>query len=138
TAHSTDSPRKRTKILQESANFAATEQFADMIGVTGANGLLGSFIIRKLIKEKAAFIAFKRRSADISLLSDVEDKIEWRELDLQNPISMDGGLQGIKAVIHAAAIVSFNPRNRDLISHINTVGTRNLINACLSKGVKRF
>jgi len=109
-----------------------------MIGVTGANGLLGSFIIRKLIAENEKFIAFKRSTADTSLLSDVQERIEWRELDLQNPVSMDDSLQGITAVIHAAAMVSFNPRHAADISRVNTDGTRNLVNSCLANDIKRF
>ena len=64
-----------------------------MIGVTGANGLLGSFIIRKLVDEKARFVAFKRKASDISLLADIEGFIEWREMDLLDPVSMEAALQ---------------------------------------------
>ena len=109
-----------------------------MIGVTGANGLLGSFIIRKLIEENEPFIAFKRSNSDVSLLSDLSEKIQWRELDLCNPVSMDDALQGVTAIIHAAAMVSFNPRKASAISRINTDGTRNLVNACLANGIRHF
>ena len=109
-----------------------------MIGVTGANGLLGSFIIRKLLDEGEKFVAFKRQSSDTSLLEDVKEKIEWRNLDLLDPIAMDDSLQGITSVIHAAALVSFNPRHASLISRINTEGTRNILNACLASNIGRF
>lgn len=107
-----------------------------MIGVTGANGLLGSFIIRKLIAENASFIAFRRKSSDVSLLSDVADRIQWREIDLLDPVAMDDALQGITAVIHAAAIVSFNPRQESAITRVNTEGTRNVVNACLANDIR--
>ncbi|HEX8038459.1 MAG TPA: NAD-dependent epimerase/dehydratase family protein [Chryseosolibacter sp.] len=109
-----------------------------MIGVTGANGLLGSFIVRKLIAENERFIAFRRGSADTSLLRDVEDKIQWRELDLQNPVTMDEALKDVTSVIHAAGLVSFDPRRSSLLSKVNTEGTRHLVNACLAHGIKRF
>lgn len=109
-----------------------------MIGVTGANGLLGSFIIRKLIEDNEKFVAFKRKSSDTSLLHDVREKIEWRDLDLLDPVSMDDSLRGLASVIHAAALVSFSPRQALLISRINTEGTRNLVNSCLAIGIKRF
>lgn len=109
-----------------------------MIGVTGANGLLGSFIIRKLIDENEKFVAFKRSSSDISLLEDLKGKIEWRNLDLLDPVAMDDSLQGITSMIHGAALVSFNPRHASLISKVNTEGTRNLINACLASNTRRF
>ncbi len=109
-----------------------------MIGVTGANGLLGSFIIRKLIAEDASFIAFRRKDSDISLLSDVADRIQWRELDLLNPVTMDDALKDITSVIHSAAMVSFNPRRQSTIARINTEGTRNLVNACLANEIRTF
>jgi dihydroflavonol-4-reductase len=109
-----------------------------MIGVTGANGLLGSFIVRRLIDEEISFIAFKRAASDTALLDDVQDKIQWRNLDLSDPVSMEDSLQGVTAVIHAAAMVSFNPRHAAAITRINTEGTRNVVNACLAHGIKRF
>lgn len=109
-----------------------------MIGVTGANGLLGSYVIRKLIDGNEKFVAFKRASSDTSLLSDVQDKVEWRDLDVLDPVAMDDALQGVTALIHSAAMVSFNPRMANLITRINTEGTRNLVNACLANHVRRF
>ena len=109
-----------------------------MIGVTGANGLLGSYIIRKLIDENVLFTAFKRKSSDTSLLEDVADKIKWRDLDLLDPVSMDDALQGVTAVIHTAAMVSFNPKHAGAISRVNTEGTRNIVNACLAHNIQRF
>lgn len=109
-----------------------------MIGVTGANGLLGSFIVRKLIEENERFIAFKRLSGDISLLTDVADKVEWRTLDLQDPVTMDVALEGVTSVIHCAAVVSFNPRHARRIAQSNIQGTHNIINACIASNVRRF
>lgn len=109
-----------------------------MIGVTGANGLLGSFIVRRLIDDNEPFVAFRRVGSDLSLLEDVMDQIRWRELDLQDPVSMDDALEGITAIIHSAALVSFNPQREKAIARINTEGTRNLVNACLANNIQRF
>jgi dihydroflavonol-4-reductase len=59
-----------------------------MIAVTGANGLLGSFIIRKLIHEQKSFVAIKRTGSDTSLLQDVAEKIQWRTADVLNPFML--------------------------------------------------
>ena len=94
-----------------------------MTGVTGANGLLGSFIIRKLIEEGEPFVAFKRANSDISLLEDVKDRIKWRDLDVLDPVMIEEALEGISAVVHTAAMVSFNPRHASAVSNANTAGT---------------
>lgn len=109
-----------------------------MIGVTGANGLLGSFIVRKLIDENEKFVAFKRKSSDVSLLDDLKEKIEWRNLDISDPVAMDDALQGITAVIHSAAVVSFNPGDAASIAEINIKGTHHIVNACLANNIKRL
>ncbi len=109
-----------------------------MIGVTGANGLLGSFIVRKLITENAPFVAFRRKAADTSLLDDVASQITWRELDVSDPVSIEEAFPDITSVIHAAGMVSFDARQTNQIAAINTTGTRHVVNACLANGIRRF
>jgi nucleoside-diphosphate-sugar epimerase len=109
-----------------------------MIAITGGNGLLGSFIIRELINTNQPFVAFKRNNSDISLLRDVSEKITWRDADVLDPVSLNEALNDITHVIHAAAIVSFNPRDAKKIYNVNVLGTRNITNACLNAGVRRF
>jgi dihydroflavonol-4-reductase len=109
-----------------------------MIAVTGANGLLGSFIIRKLIEEKRQFVALRRDNSDTSLLKDVSHQITWRSADVLNPVLLEEALHDATHVIHAAAMVSFNPRHAKKIIDINTIGTRNVVNACLGASVKRL
>lgn len=109
-----------------------------MIGVTGANGLLGSFIVRRLIDDNQPFIAFRRTGADTSLLDDIQDKIQWRDLNVLDPVSMEDALQGITRLIHSAALLSFNPRDTEQLDRVNTEGTRNLVNASLANGIRRF
>ncbi|HEX6227308.1 MAG TPA: NAD-dependent epimerase/dehydratase family protein, partial [Chryseolinea sp.] len=109
-----------------------------MIAVTGANGLLGSFIIRKLIQEGKSFAAIKRDGSDTSLLDDVTDKIQWRTADVLNPLTLNDALEGCTQVIHSAAMVSFNPRRANEVLEINAIGTRNIVNACFSQNIKRL
>jgi dihydroflavonol-4-reductase len=109
-----------------------------MIAVTGANGLLGSFIIRKLIAEKESFVALKRPGSDLSLLSDVASSIQWRDADVMDPVALEDTLSDVDEVVHAAAVVSFNPRKASWVIDCNVQGTRNIVNQCLLSGVKRL
>jgi dihydroflavonol-4-reductase len=109
-----------------------------MIAVTGANGLLGSFIIRKLIQEQKSFVAIKRAGSDTTLLQDVAEKIQWRSADVLNPSMLSDALEGCTHVIHSAAIVSFNPHRANEVLEINAVGTRNVVNVCLQQNIKRL
>lgn len=109
-----------------------------MIAITGANGLLGSFIVRKLIHEKKTFVALKREGSDTTLLNDVAEKIQWREADVLDPLLLNEALEGCTHVIHAAAIVSFNPHRANEVLEINAHGTRNVVDACLQQNIKRL
>ncbi len=109
-----------------------------MVAVTGANGLLGSYIIRKLIEEQRSFVALKRSDSSTSLLDDVSDKITWRNTDVLNPVTLKEAFEGCTHVIHAAAVVSFNPHRSDKIMEINVIGTRNVVNACIEQKIKKL
>jgi nucleoside-diphosphate-sugar epimerase len=109
-----------------------------MVAVTGANGLLGSFIVRELIKNNTPFVALKRKNSDISLLSDINHLIVWKDADIMDTLSLEDALEGVTKVIHAAAAVSFNPRKSRYVFDINVVGTRNVVNSCIEKGVQRL
>jgi len=109
-----------------------------MIAVTGANGLLGSFIIRKLIDLRLPFVALKRTGSDTSLLADVADAITWREADVLDVIALEEALEGVTVVIHTAAIVSFNPRRAMEVMEHNVEGTRHVVDACLRRQIPRL
>jgi dihydroflavonol-4-reductase len=109
-----------------------------MIAVTGANGLLGSFIIRRLLEANEPFIALKRKGSDISLVQDINDKINWMDADVTEPVSLHEAFSKATQVIHAAAVVSFNPRDKARIFDVNVDGTKNVVNACLNNNIQRL
>ncbi|MEO5979982.1 MAG: NAD-dependent epimerase/dehydratase family protein [Chryseolinea sp.] len=109
-----------------------------MIAVTGANGLLGSFVVRKLLDQGEPFVALCRKGSDRSALNDVASKVSWRIADIMNPVELREALQDITHVIHTAASVSFNPLRADEVTDINVIGTRNVVNICLDQHVKRL
>ena len=109
-----------------------------MIFLTGATGLLGSFICRKLIQEGCKVKAAKRSSSSFSLLEDIQDKIEWVEADVLDILSLNQALEGCNQVVHCAGLVSYHAGDADLLFKINGEGTANLVNASLSSGIQRF
>lgn len=109
-----------------------------MIAVTGANGLLGSFIVRKLVESDISTIAIVRKGCNRTLLTDIADKVIFREADVCDAIALEAALADIDTVIHAAAMVSFNPRDSRMIFKINAEGTRNVVNSCLEIGIPRL
>ena len=109
-----------------------------MIAVTGANGLLGSYVVRTLLRHQEPFLAIKRRDSDVSLLHDVNEKITWYDADILDVVSLNEAFKNVTHVIHSAAVVSYNPTRARQVMDINVQGTRNVVNACLTNGVNRI
>lgn len=109
-----------------------------MIAVTGANGLLGSYIVRLLHARKQPFVALKRKGSNLDSLNDLLDYINWREADVTDEGSLREALTGVTGIIHTAAFVSFNPRNAKKVLTVNVHGTHHIINAALAGNVSRF
>jgi dihydroflavonol-4-reductase len=109
-----------------------------MIAVTGANGLLGSFIVRKLIEQRLPFVALKRKGSDTCLLADVHDKVNWVDADVLDLAALEEAFKDVSKVIHTAAVVSFNPGDKKKIFQVNVAGTRNVVNTCLALGVNKL
>ncbi|MFL5729559.1 MAG: NAD-dependent epimerase/dehydratase family protein [Cytophagaceae bacterium] len=109
-----------------------------MIFLTGCNGLIGSFIARKLLSENHRIKALKRASSDMSLVHDIIDRIEWVEGDLSDIYLLNQFLQDVDMVIHCAAMISFSPARKEEMFRSNVEGTANLVNAALNKNIKRF
>lgn len=109
-----------------------------MIFLTGASGLIGSFIARKLTEQGLSVRALRRNNTDLSLLSDISDKIEWIEGDILDISLMKDAVKGAEWVIHSAAVISYDRTERQLMYKINTEGTANVVNASLASGVPNF
>jgi dihydroflavonol-4-reductase len=108
-----------------------------MIAVTGANGLLGSFLVRKLHATNTPFVALKRTYSDTSQLRDLKG-IEWREADILDPHTLEDAFAGVTGVIHNAGMVSFNPRDKKKLLQVNVEGTKNIVDICLDRGIERL
>jgi dihydroflavonol-4-reductase len=106
-----------------------------MIAVTGASGLLGSFVVRRLLDEGHTVIGIRRKEVETDLK---HSNLIWKNADVQDPVALLENLKGVSAVIHAAASVSFNPRRRNEIFDINVTGTKNVVDACLMLGFPKM
>lgn len=109
-----------------------------MILITGATGLLGSYIARYLVAAGLPIRAIKRATSDLSLLAESKDKIEWVEADVLDIPALEEAFQGVTHIYHSAAAISFNKKERDRMLKINIEGTANVVNVALDMGVQRL
>ncbi len=110
-----------------------------MILITGGTGFLGAYIITNLVDKGHAVRAIKRSpTLPFFIDKNVLDKVEWVDGDVLDVVSLSEAMAGVDAVIHAAAIVSFNKEHRKEMYSVNVEGTTNVVNMALEAGVKRF
>ena len=108
-----------------------------MILVTGASGLLGSYICRELQALNVDFRALVRQGGRLDLLKDIpEGRLVYG--DLLDTWSLEEALKDVDSIIHSAAIMSFNKKEQDMMHRVNVEGTRSLINLALKKNIEYF
>lgn len=113
---------------------------ANRVFITGATGLLGRQIVEALLPEFWQISALvrpesKQRTKDVPR----HHQIEWVEGDVLDIETLAGAIAAADYVIHAGALVSFNPSDRDKLFETNVMGTANVVNACLlNPGLKKL
>jgi dihydroflavonol-4-reductase len=107
--------------------------------VTGGTGFLGAYIIKELVEQQYAVRAIRRTPKLPSFISpEIFDKVEWVEGDVLDVVSLEEAMEGIDAIIHSAAVVSFARKNRKSMYQVNIEGTANVVNMALEKNIRRL
>lgn len=107
-----------------------------MILVTGATGLLGRFVVNQFLSQGHSVIALKRSSSKVD--TSLKGNIEWMDADVRDAVTISECIQKATTVVHAAASVSFDPRAKDEIFQTNVLGTKHVVDACLTHGIKKL
>ncbi len=113
--------------------------------VTGATGIIGSHLLVELVKRGEKVRATKRENSKLNtvrrlfeyhkLSPDQFESIDWIQCDILNPQDVFRACEGVNAVYHCAAMVSFFSNDADKIKNVNIHGTRHIVNACLEQNI---
>lgn len=118
-----------------------------MVLVTGGTGLVGAHLLLHLIENGENVRAIYRTQNNIQKTksvfelykkTDLFEKIEWLEADILDVPSLETAFSGIDYVYHCAALISFDPKDEELLRKTNIEGTANMVNFSIAKGVKKF
>lgn len=122
-----------------------------MILVTGGTGLVGAHLLLHLIESRNVgneyVRALYRNSKNIEKTKllfkiygkeNLLDKIEWCKGDITDIPSLENAFQGIEYVYHCAGLISFDPKDEELLRKTNIEGTANIVNFCLAYNIKKL
>ena len=102
--------------------------------VTGAGGFLGSVLVRELVARGRSVRAIIRSNA--KALEELD--IEIVAADIRDSSSIDRALAGAESVFHLASAISLSGDRSGSVTATNIDGARNVAEAALKNGVKRF
>jgi dihydroflavonol-4-reductase len=105
--------------------------------VTGATGFLGANLVRELIAQNWQVTAFHREGSDLWRLKGLD--LQLKAGSFHDPASLDESLpEGVDAVFHVAAKVSFWRTDNPVMDRDNVLATRLLTEAALRRKARRF
>lgn len=120
-----------------------------MILITGGTGLVGSHLLYQLLQTHNKVKAIYRKEQALAVVkkvfsyytTDIEslyNKIEWICADITDIPSLQAAFKDVNYVYHCAALVSFEPDKYIQLRKINIEGTANVVNICISNGIKKL
>jgi len=104
-----------------------------MLLLTGATGVVGSALLRRLVSEGAQVRTLVR---DPRRLGTQRVRVQIALGDLTDPPSFRNALRGVRTVVHLAASIRDQPRGS--IEELNGIATWRMVEAAERSGVERF
>ena len=119
-----------------------------MIFITGCTGLLGSHLVAEIVNSQQSTVnchikLLCRKNSDLSLLKRVLSRYGFNEIPDNNEFIygdvldydiLEEAMRDVDEVYHCAAVVSFDPSDKNSLMRVNVEGTKNMVNAALQCG----
>lgn len=117
--------------------------------VTGGTGIVGMHVLNELLAQGRPVRALVRPGSDTGIVRRVLRhyhpdgderfaRIAWVEGDLLEPDGLLAAMANVERVFHCAALVSFDPREKEALFLHNITGTAAVVDAMLAAGVPRL
>ena len=108
-----------------------------MILITGAGGHIGNVLVKHLYKKGHKDLRlFVQEGEDTSHIGKYAAEIVRG--DIRDKFAVSAAVRGCDDVFHLAGLVKISGVHKKLVYDINVGGTKNVVQACLEKKVKRL
>ena len=112
-----------------------SDDSAQKVLITGANGFVGSRLCRRMIADGYHVIAGIRDGCDGTYLAPLD--VEYRFGDITKPETLPEMVAGVDYIVHNAGVVKVTRQAR--FYEVNQIGTRNLLDAAMDVAdLKKF
>lgn len=108
------------------------------IGITGANGFIGSHLLRSAIQKGHRPVAFLQKDSSTRPLEDMEGQHDTVWGDLLHPESIDEFLSQCTVVFHLAGFNRYWSTVPETFHRVNYEGTLNIAEGCLKHGIEKL
>lgn len=96
--------------------------------VTGANGFLGAWLVKRLLAEGHDTYALVRKNSDLSELEGLKPNYIYG--DVTDKDSLTISFKNMEIVFHLAGVVAYKKSDRPLMDRVNVQGTKNVVAVC--------
>ncbi len=104
--------------------------------ITGAAGNLGTFCVRHLSSTPHRLRLLVHRTPLAAGIADLPS-VETSRADLDDPSTLAAACDGVDCIVHLAGVL-FAPKPEEFLPRTNVGYVRNLLQAALAAGVRRF
>ncbi|MEX0586749.1 MAG: NAD-dependent epimerase/dehydratase family protein, partial [Pirellulales bacterium] len=98
--------------------------------VTGATGLVGNNVVRRLLADGRRVRVLARPGFNERIFAGLQ--IEYAAGDIRDADAVIGAMKGVECVVHSAGYVQLGRRDLEMHRAINVEGTRNVAAAALA------
>lgn len=106
--------------------------------IIGGSGLLGSYLTKWFIEKGYKHITATYHQSLEHVPHQLKKGVHWEQLTLPDRERTYTLIEGHDWVIHTAGFVSYNPKHKEKLIDINTIGTEQVVNACLAHQVENL
>lgn len=106
----------------------------ELVLVTGAGGLLGSHLVKILLRQNYPVRALYHSTLPVS----DHPSLENLQVDILDVVALEDAMIGVTYVCHCAGLVNFSAQFREKLYKINVEGTANVVNLALDAGIKKL
>jgi len=104
--------------------------------VSGPTGHIGNVLVRELVRRGEKVRALVLPGEDLSPIANLNVEIVYG--NVLDKVTLTEAFKGITNVFHLAGIISISTGTDSLVHAVNVEGTKNMVEAAMAAGVKRF